>query len=94
MGKLTGFMAGAVLMFGVGAANAGEAPEILGAADYQAIGKVEMSSVTGESNTNINVNVVECVPTPDCQVFVSSTTTTTGESNTNTNVVSVVSTPE
>jgi hypothetical protein len=69
MSKLTGFIASAVLMAGMGAATAGETPEILGAADYQAMSKVEMSSITGEHrnrhrrgrinirNVNNNTNV-------------------------------------
>jgi hypothetical protein len=64
MGKLTGFIAAAVLMFGMGAASAAETPGILGAADYQAMSKSEMSSVTGENrikirikNENFNTNI-------------------------------------
>jgi hypothetical protein len=64
MSKLTGFIAGAALTFGVGVASAGEAPEILGAADYQAMSSSQMSSITGENrrikivnrNNNVNVN--------------------------------------
>ena len=68
MRKVTGFTAGAVLMAGIGAATAGETPQILGAADYQALSKFEMSSITGEHrghrhrgrinirNVNNNVN--------------------------------------
>ncbi len=56
MGKLTGSIAAAVLMFGMGAVNAGETPQILGAADYQAMSTVEMSSITGERRRNVNVN--------------------------------------
>jgi hypothetical protein len=48
MGKLTGFIAGAALMVSMGAASAGETPEILGAVDYQAMSKSEMSNITGE----------------------------------------------
>ncbi len=69
MGKLTGFIASAVLMFGMGAVNAGETPQILGAADYQALSTSEMSSITGEHNNghrhrhggnkNTNVNVAQ-----------------------------------
>ncbi len=69
MGKLTGFIAAAVLMFGMGAVNAGETPQILGAADYQALSTSEMSSITGEhknghrhrhgGNRNTNVNVAQ-----------------------------------
>ena len=47
MGKLTGFIASAVLTAGMGAVNA-DTPEILGAADYQAMSQSQMSSVTGE----------------------------------------------
>ena len=47
MGKLTGFIASAVLMFGMGAVNA-DAPQILGTADYQAMSQSQMLSVTGE----------------------------------------------
>jgi hypothetical protein len=63
MRKVTGFTAGAVLMAGMGAATAGETPEILGTADYQAISTSEMSSITGENrrikirNVNNNTNV-------------------------------------
>ncbi len=63
MGKLTGVIAGAALTFGVGVASAGEAPEILGAADYQAMSTSQMSSITGENrgirirNVNNNTNV-------------------------------------
>jgi hypothetical protein len=63
MGKLTSLMAGPVLMVGMGAAQAGEAPQILGAADYQAMSSAEMASVTGENrririrNVNNNTNV-------------------------------------
>ena len=64
MRKLTGVVAGAALTFGVGAANAGETPEILAGADYQAMSTSQMSSITGENrrikivnrNTNVNVN--------------------------------------
>ncbi len=69
MSKLTGFIASAVLMAGMGAATAGETPEILGAADYQAMSTSQMASITGEHrghhhrgrisirNVNNNVNV-------------------------------------
>ncbi len=55
MSKLTGFIASIVLMLGMGmgAVNAAEAPEILGAVDYQSMSTSEMSSITGE-------NVEEC----------------------------------
>jgi hypothetical protein len=64
MSKLTGFIAGAVLMAGMGAATAGETPKILGAVDYQAMSTSQMSTITGENrrikivnrNTNVNVN--------------------------------------
>ncbi len=72
MRKLTGFIASAVLTAGLGAASAGETPQILGAADYQAMSNTEMASITGEHrnghrhhhgrikivnrNTNVNVN--------------------------------------
>ena len=62
MGKLTGFIASAVLMFGMGAVNAGETPKILGAADYQAMSTSEMSSITGERrnvNRNNNTNIAQ-----------------------------------
>jgi hypothetical protein len=49
MSKLTGFIASIVLMFGMGAVNAAEAPEILGAADYQSMSTSEMSSITGQT---------------------------------------------
>ncbi len=55
MRKLTGLIAGAALTFGVGAANAGETPEILGAVDYQAMSTVEMSSITGERRRGIKI---------------------------------------
>jgi hypothetical protein len=48
MSKLTGFITSAVLMAGMGAANAGGTPEILGAADYQAMSTSQMSTITGE----------------------------------------------
>jgi hypothetical protein len=63
MSKLTGVIAGAALTFGVGAAQGGEAPQILGAADYQAMSTSEMASITGENrririrNVNNNTNV-------------------------------------
>jgi hypothetical protein len=83
MGKLTGFIASAVLMAGMGAASLGETTEVLGAADYQAMSKSEVSIIAEESNTNININntntntnvsVVEC--TPNCEVSSSSTSIT------------------
>ena len=48
MSKFTGLIASALLTAGMGAATAGEAPQILGAADYQALSTSEMASVTGE----------------------------------------------
>jgi hypothetical protein len=66
MSKLAGFIAGAALTVSMGAANAGETPEILGAVDYQAMSSSQMSSITGENrrhrgrisirNVNNNVN--------------------------------------
>jgi flavoprotein len=69
MSKLTGFIASAVLTAGMGAANAGETPQILSAVDYRALYTSEMASITGENrnrhrnrikianrNTNTNVN--------------------------------------
>jgi hypothetical protein len=53
----------AVLIAGMGVANAGETPEILGAVDYQAISKAEMLSITGKNhrvnirNVNNNTNI-------------------------------------
>lgn len=102
MGKLTAFAAAALLALGMGAASSKEAPEVLGAVDYQAMSKVEMSSITGESNHNINtnVNVVVCTPAPNCEVSSSSISTTEERDgtivNTNTNVsfASAVSTSE
>ena len=83
MGKLTGFIASAVLIAGMGGASLGETTKIPGAADYQAMSKSEVSIIAGESNTNINVtntntntnvSIVEC--TPDCEVSSSSTSIT------------------
>ena len=62
MGKLTGLMAGPVLMAGMGVAAAAEAPQILGAADYQAMSTSEMASITGERrnvNRNNNTNIAQ-----------------------------------
>ena len=60
MGKLPGLIAAALLTFGMGAANAGETPQILGAVDYQAMSQSQMANITGEhhtiTNTNSNVN--------------------------------------
>jgi hypothetical protein len=57
-GETTGLIAGAVLTFGMGAVNAEETPEILCAVDYQAMSKLEMSSITGEHRSRIRkVNV-------------------------------------
>ena len=88
MSKLTGFILGGALMLGMGAASAGETPEILGAVDYQAMSKAEMSRVTGEnhiSTTVISVTQANNQPTncisAVCQFNVtsqqSSTTTST-----------------
>jgi hypothetical protein len=67
--KLAKVIAGAALTVGIGAANAGETPEILGAVDYQAMSSSQMASITGEHrghhhrgrisirNVNNNVNV-------------------------------------
>src|SRR5215210_2718035 len=83
MGKLAGFIASAVLIAGMGAASLGETTEIPGAADYQAMSQSELSIITRESNTSINitntntntnVNIVEC--TPNCDVSSSSTSIT------------------
>ena len=49
MGKATGFIASAVLIAGLGVAHAGERPQILGAADYQALHQSEMASITGQA---------------------------------------------
>ena len=94
MGKLTGFIAGAALTLGMGAANAEKTSEILGAADYQAMSQSEMSSITGErnitrnsSNINRNVNISVCTPRR-CEVFSSSTSRGRGRgANININVV-------
>ena len=82
MGKLTGIIAGAVLMAGMGAASLGET-ENLGAVDYQAMSNSKTSIITRESNANINikntnintnVSIVEC--SPNCEVSSSSTSFT------------------
>ncbi len=65
MRKFTGtVVAGAALMAGVGTVNAGETPQILGAANYQAMSTVEMASITGERrarnvNRNNNTNIAQ-----------------------------------
>jgi hypothetical protein len=102
MGKLTGVIAATALMAGMSDASSKEAPEILSAAAYQAMSKVEMSSITGESNHNINtnINIVVCTPTPNCEVSSSSVSTTEEHdgiivnTNTNVNFASAVDTSE
>ena len=102
MGKLTTLTVAALLALGMGAASSGEAPEVLGTVDYQAMSTSQMSSITGESNhdVNINVNTVVCTPAPNCQVLSSSISTTEERdgvivhTNTNVNFASAVSTSE
>jgi hypothetical protein len=61
--KLAKVIAGAALTVSMGAVNAGETPEILGAVDYQAMSSSQMSTITGENrrikirNVNNNTNV-------------------------------------
>lgn len=92
MGNLIGFIAGAVLTLVMGAANAEKTSEILGAVDYQAMSKSEMSSITGErnitrnsSNTNRNINISVCTPRR-CEVFSSSTSRGRGGRGANINI--------
>jgi hypothetical protein len=50
-------MAAALLTFGMGAVNAGEAPSLLGATEYQAMSTSEMSSITRKGDSTIGGGV-------------------------------------